>query len=56
MKALSYALLSTLFLGLLATCGRPTYTGSEPPQVVADALAQAKSDGKPVLFDLFATW
>lgn len=56
MKALSYLLLGTLLLGFLATCGRPTYRGSEPPAVVADALAQAQTNGKPVLFDLFATW
>jgi len=39
----------------LASCASKPYDGGTP-ELFRGALAQAADNGKPVLFDLFATW
>ena len=56
MKSQFLAALMVFGLGFLGACERPTYSGSEPPAIVAEALVTAKANGKPILFDLTAEW
>jgi len=49
----SLALAGALSMMLAAACTRPTYSGSEPPAMVTEAITSATANGKPILFDLY---